>query len=524
MPRSRKFVRDPQIDMERPRPLQRAVLAACLVVAAACARGRDLPPPRAETGGPPNIVLILADDLGYGDLGCYGATKVRTPNIDRFAEEGIRFTDAHSASAVCTPSRYALLTGREFWHRRSRWQGGSLLQEVEVTLPSLLHSAGYATACIGKWHLGFGEQTPDWNGELKPGPLEAGFDYFFGTPNTHNEPPMVLVENHHVIGLSPSDPIEIVPSVNPDEQFGTMHGGNAARFHDEELATLQTAKAVKFMEEHADRPFFLYFATNNVHGPLVPSPRFKGKSQSGEYGDFIEELDWSVGQVLETLERLHQTKNTLVIFSSDNGAVLFRSAIQAGHHANGALLGQKTDAWEGGHRVPFVARWPEHIPRGACSGEMISLSDMLATTAAILGRELPPDAGPDSFNVLPALLNEPGHAPAREVLTMAGIRGLAIREGNWFFFPEQGSGGMSAEPVKEGATDTGWWMKFHELGWTNNDFAEDGSLKPDAPPGQLYDLAADPCEKTNVYREHPDVVARLTEKLAAFRKAGRTRP
>lgn len=329
----------------------RGLLAPCLAVmvaggAGSC--GRDLPTPRAEDGGKPNIVLILADDLGYGDLGCYGATKVRTPNIDRLAREGIRFTDAHSPSAVCTPSRYALLTGREYWHRRSRWEGGSLLQEVKITLPSLLQSAGYATACVGKWHLGFGEREADWNGELEPGPLEAGFDTFFGTPNTHNEPPQVLVEDHRVIGLSPSDPIEILPPVPPDYALGEMRGGAAARFRDEELASIYTAKAVSFLEEHADRPFFLYLATSNVHGPIAPAPRFQGESQCGSYGDSIEELDWSVGKVLATLERLHLTRSTIVIFTSDNGAVLYRSVIEAGHRSNGALIGQKTDAWEGG--------------------------------------------------------------------------------------------------------------------------------------------------------------------------------
>lgn len=467
---------------------------------------------------PPNIVFILTDDLGYCDVGCYGATKVRTPHIDRLAREGRLFTDAHSPAAVCTATRYAVFGGREFYRRTTPWKSELLLTPGQTTLPSLCKAAGYATALVGKWHLGYGKDRPDWNGELKPGPLEIGFDSFFGTAMTHNEPPQVLVENYRVVNLSPEDPIRMLPPGPQTGIFGRMEGGRSARVHHEDLATIHTDKAVQFIQRNKDRRFFLYYGTINIHGPLTPHKRFRGTSQAGIYGDYIQELDWSVGEVLGTLDRLGLTRDTLVIFSSDNGAMLDPHAIETGHLPNGKLLGQKTDVWEGGHRVPLLVRWPGHVPAGTRSAELISLSDMLATFAAVLERPLGPDDGPDSFNALPAFLDDPGHRPVRTVLTMQGIAGMAIREGRWLLIAGHGSAGYSTRPSPPS------WGKPWQIGSITSDYTPDGQLRPDAPPGQLYDLEADRNETLNVYREHPDIVARLSELREDLKRRGRTRP
>jgi len=474
----------------------------------------------ADSPSRPNIVIIMADDLGYGDVGCYGADKVQTPHIDRIAGEGVLFSDAHTPSPICTPTRYSLLTGEYYWRigptiGRNWNRRRGLLIEDRMTVASLLKSAGYATGCVGKWHLGFGKDKPAWNGELKPGPLEVGFDYYFGTPNANSEAPFVYVENHHVVGLLPGDPIVI------DDTYRKMQGGRAARRVNEDIATVQTAKAVSFIErQHKDKPFFLYFVPCNVHVPLTPHERFKGTSECGTYGDFIQELDWSVGEVLRTLDRLHLADNTLVIFTSDNGAVCHRHAFNAGHRANGDFIGQKTDVWEGGHRVPFAARWPGRIKPGTHSDDMICLTDILATTAAIVGQGLPAEAGPDSFNALPALLAEPGRAPVRESVVM-GWPGWAVREGPWLLIPAHGSGGVTTDPKNPAGSG---WMNFAEMGTKNSDYTDDGKLKPDAPPGQLYNLSRDPYESTNVYNEHPEIVAHLTALLDKLRQEGRSRP
>ena len=463
----------------------------------------------------PNIVFIISDDLGYGDVGCYGATKVKTPNVDRLAREGRLFTDAHSPAAVCTPTRYAVITGREYYRLGRKWNRDCLVAPGQKTIASLCKEAGYATALVGKWHLGYGEKAPDWNGELKPGPLECGFDSFFGTAMTHNEPPQVLVDNHRVVGLDPNDPIQVLPPQPPKFPHGVLQGGKSALVVHEDLCELHTKKAVEFIERNKERPFFLYYGTINVHVPIAPGKRFQGSSGIGAYGDYIQELDWSLGEVLGALDRLGLAKKTLVIFTSDNGAVLHREAVKAGHFPNGDLLGQKTDVWEGGHRVPFLACWPGRIPAGTRTGELIALTDMMATFATVLGRSLGPDEGPDSFNALPALLDEPGRKPAREFATFIGTAGVAVRDGRWLLFPKHGSGGFSTDP-------DGPWLSPWKIGRKNSDYTADGQLKADAPPGQLYDLEKDPNETTNLYNEHPDIVKRLDELLAKLRKKGNT--
>ncbi len=485
----------------------------------------------------PNIVFILADDLGYGDVGCYGATKVKTPHMDRLAREGRRFTDAHAASAVCTPSRYALLTGA-YPFRRNLWgpimnASPLVIEPSRTTVASLLKRQGYATACFGKWHLGFGSAPrPDWNAELKPGPLELGFDHYFGLPVVSSHPPFVWVEDRRVVGLDPADPL-VYGGVPPTQRFPekmlapAISGGKAAHalYRDEELGTTLAEKATAWLRANKDKPFFLYFSTPHIHHPFTPAARFKDTSACGRYGDYIHELDWMVGEVLRTLDELGLDGQTLVVFTSDNGGMLNRTgqeAWQAGHRLNGNLLGFKFDAWEGGHRVPFIARWPGRIPAGSVSGQLICHVDALATVAALTGATLAAADGPDSFNVLPALTGTPDK-PLRDHVVLAPSKQehLAIRQGNWVYIGAQGGGGFAA--TRPGDHTLGGPAALKFAGEANSD-VEDGRLRPGAPDAQLYDLAADPAQTRNVIREHPEVAARLKALLAACRAKARTAP
>ena len=419
----------------------------------------------------PNIVLILADDIGYGDLGCYGATKVRTPNLDRLAREGVRFTDAHAPASVCTPTRYALLTSRYAWRQpgTSIAPGDSplLIKPGTVTLASALRSAGYATALVGKWHLGLGTTTPDFNADLKPGPLELGFDHAFYIPATGDRVPCVFVEDHRVVGLDPADPIAVSYAtrlgsepigaerpewlkirgdhnhsdsiVNGISRIGYMTGGHRARWVDETIADTLASRAAAFISRQtAEKPFFLLLTPHDIHEPMVPNPRFRGTSECGWRGDVIHQLDWTVGEVLATLDRRGLAQNTLVIFSSDNGGAI-KATYDDGTNAlhllqppNGALRGQKGQLYEGGHRVPFIARWPGRIPAGQTSPELVALVDLLPSFAALTGQRLPADASPDGVDVMSALLGEPG-AKGRNSLVLQNNRQapLALRAGAW---------------------------------------------------------------------------------------------
>ena len=472
----------------------------------------------------PNIILINADDLGYGDVSCYGATKVETPNIDRLATEGRRFTDAHSVSAVCTPSRYSLLTGEYAW-RKNIWSpvfhtAGLLIGTEQMTIARLLRQEGYATACVGKWHLGFGEKTPDWNGDLKPGPLEVGFDYYFGIPIVNSHPPFVFVENHRVVGLDPSDPFvfgdqakgKIYTQDFPEKKNIEVVGG-ARRAHelyrDEQVGTTLAEKSVAWLKQSRSKPFFLYFAPGNIHHPFTPHPRFKGTSQCGLYGDFIHELDWMVGEVLRAVEELGVTQSTLVILTSDNGGMLNdggRQAWTAGHRLNGDLLGFKFGAWEGGHRVPFIALWPGRIPAGSESPQLIANVDMLRTFAALLQVNLTASDGRDSLDVLPALLGEPTK-PVRDSVVLAPHQraNLALRSGSWVYISAQGSGGFG-----NGLGEIAF------TGQINSDVDRHGQIRHDAPKAQLYNLQSDLHQQRNVIREHPEVAAQLSAKLDAL--------
>ena len=478
-------------------------------------------------GDKPNVVIILADDLGFGDLGCYGATKIPTPNVDRLAREGLRFRDAHSTSATCTPARYALLTGEYPWRKKGTGvlpgNAGLIIEPSRTTVASVLQRAGYRTGVVGKWHLGLGGKGgPDWNGEIKPGPREIGFDYSFIMAATGDRVPCVYLENQRVVGLDPKDPIEVSyaepvgtdptgkdhpellkmrPShghdqtiINGISRIGYMSGGKAARWVDEDMADTFTRKAVGFIEQNKARPFFLYFATHDPHVPRVPHPRFVGKSGCGVRGDVIVEFDWCAGEILNTLERLNLNKNTLVILSSDNGPVVddgYRDGAVKdlnGHRPAGPLRGGKYSIFEGGTRVPFIARWPQRIKPGV-SDSLVCHIDFLASFAALTGQKQTAEEGPDSRDVLPALLGEAKQG-REQLVEHAGV--LALRDGSWKYI-EPGAG-----PRRAAATNT-------ELG--------------NEPAGQLYQLADDLGETNNVIQAQAERGRELLELLKATQQA-----
>ena len=443
----------------------------------------------------PNVVIILADDLGYGDIGCYGAEKIQTPNIDRLAREGRKFNSAYTASSICSPSRYGLLTGRYAW-RSSRHPKDVVLDPAaplvfdkgQMTLASLFKDNGYTTACIGKWHQGFGDGDNhtvkfDWNkSKLSPGPQEAGFDYFFGiAANVLNEP-RAYIENYNFIDQTAVPPAHLV----------------AGDF---------TAKAVEYIKKPKTKPFFIYFSSNVPHEPITPAAGAVGKSDCGLYGDFVQELDRNVGDILDALAAAGELDNTLILFTSDNGAAIHTpdstagmiarftahySVRVAGHLQNGLFRGGKQRINDGGFRVPFIVRWPGHVPAGTQSNSMISLVDMLATFSAMLGKPLPANAGEDSFNALPALTGKPDVKIRDHMILQSGIGNLAIISGGWKL--------VRRETVPQ-------------------QFMNYGDNQP-----QLYHLEKDPFEENNILNKHPEKVKELTGLLEKLQKADRSRP
>lgn len=478
-----------------------------------------------QTNDFPNVIIIYADDLGYGDLGCYGATKVKTPNIDLLATQGRLFTDMHVASAVSTPSRYALLTGQYPFRIGSFGpvfdEQDLLIDTTQLTVADVMKASGYATAAIGKWHLGFGEGKPDWNGELKPGPLEVGFDYYFGMPTVNSHPPFVYVENHSVVGLDKNDPIVYGQPAETkvfDEKMNINKMGGAKAAHalydDELVGTTLTEKAKEWIISHKEEPFFLYFATTNIHHPFTPHPRFQGTSECGRYGDFIHELDWIVGEIMKTLDEQGITDNTLLIFTSDNGGMLNRggqAALTAGHKQNGELLGFKFDAWEGGHRVPMIVRWPGKIKAGSKTDQLISNIDIIHSLASLTGYQLKEGDAPDSYNMLPVLLGSTD-AELRDHLVLAPLKEshMALRKGDWIYIGSQGGGGFSARNPGDHGLGGPPALKF--AGQINSDI-EDGKIKPDAPREQLYNLDKDLHQRRNIIREEPALAEEMKENL-----------
>ena len=464
---------------------------------------------------PPNIVLMVADDLGYGDVGCYGSQKIPTPHIDRLAVEGLRATDAHATAAVCTPTRYSILTGRNYVRYRRKWVGNLLIESNRPTLASVLHENGYATGYFGKWHLGWGDHNDrehradiDWNSELPAGVLECGFDTYFGTPFSHNEPPFIFVHDRKVVGLEKDDPLVITPKFIDRGPWGHGYSTGAKKAHEmrkkERIDLIVTQKTQEWIEQNRDRPFFVNVAFVAPHVPIAPDVDFVGKTNIGSYGDFVYQMDWCVGQIVETLKKCGVLDDTLIIFTSDNGAVMRREVLAEEHYSNGALLGQKTDAWEGGQRVPFIVRWPGHVPAGSVTDRLISLSDIPATVWAAAGIPALQGTAEDSINQLAVLKNLDAPGVRSEMLVL-GIGGAALRSGDWVYHPRQGSSGKTT-------AEKGPWVGIREQGRVNSDYDENNRLKPGAPETQLYNLRNDISQTINIVREHAEKAKQLDKR------------
>ena len=469
----------------------------------------------------PNVIIIYADDLGYGDVSCYGATAVSTPNIDQLAAEGLRFTDGHCPSATCTPSRYAMLTGEHAWRQTgtgiAKGDQKMIIEPGRTTLATVFQKAGYKTGVVGKWHLGLGDGDLDWNGSIAPGPQTIGFDYCFLMPATGDRVPCVYVENDKVLNLDPADPITVsfgkpldIPTgkANPDmlkmhpshghdqtivngvSRIGYMTGGKSALWRDEDMADEFVKKALTFIGDHKEEPFFLYFSTHDIHVPRMPNERFVGKTGMGPRGDTIVEFDWCVGELMKALDEHGIAENTLVILSSDNGPVIDDgyhddSVEKLGDHkAGGPLRGGKYSLFEGGTRVPFITRWKGRIQPGTSDALMCHV-DFPATMAALIEQDFNVPTATDSQNQLPALL---GESPEGRESLVEHAKRVAFRHGSWKLIP----GGDG--PAINASTNT-------ELG--------------NAPTHQLYNLANDLGEITNVANQYPDKVEEL---LALLKK------
>lgn len=476
----------------------------------------------------PNVIMIYVDDLGYGDLGCYGADHIQTPNLDALAASGIRFTDCHSPSATSTPSRYSLMTGRYAWRVPGTdvipGDAALLIDTSEITLPKVFQSAGYNTAAIGKWHLGLGlkKAGQDWNGHVAPGPNEVGFDYSFIIPATGDRVPCVYVENGRVVNLDPSDPIvvdyskpvpgELVAKEHPEllkqmwshghnqalingiGRIGYMGGGKSALWEDEKIAGTLADKAVSYITGHKDEPFFLYFATHDIHVPRVPAPEFEGKSGLGKRGDVILQLDWTVGQIVECLDSVGLRDDTIVIFSSDNGPVLDDGyaddavALFEGHSVSGPLRGYKGGSWEGGTRVPAFVSCPGMIAGGQVSDTRLCHIDLLASFASYLGIDLPDGSAPDSMPMMDQWLGKSN--VSRPYLVEHNHRGvLSYVEGDWKYIEK-------AVNKKN--------QKYNEYY---------GSM----PEDMLFNLKEDLGETVDLAAEYPEKVKEMSSKLQAVK-------
>jgi arylsulfatase A len=486
----------------------------------------------------PNVVIIYGDDVGFGDVGVYGATMIPTPNIDRFAAEGLRFTDAHCSAATCTPSRFSMLTGiYGFRHKvRVLSPNAPLCIPTDIlTLPKLFKQAGYTTGVIGKWHLGIGQKgTPvDWNSEVQPGPLEIGFDYSFLLPSTNDRVPCVYLKGHRVVNLDPKDPLFVGrkkdmegkkastqypvgkedPSsmtyyrgtqghdcsvINGIGRIGYMAGGKSALWNGETMADVFVDEAKAYIAAKKDQPFFLYFASQDVHVPRTPHPRFKGKSQLGYRGDAMVQFDWSTGEILKTLEKYGLTENTIVIFSSDNGPVYddgyedgtevlcSNEEVDRGHDASGIWRGGKYQIYEGGTRVPFIIRWPGQITPGV-SDALVNQIDFIASFAGFLGVELSENDAADSRNLFDAFIGK--DRKGLEFMLEESF-GLAFRRNEWKYVqPVQPRWGPGRPPVERA----------------------------------LYNLKEDPSETKNVIADHPEIVESMEQKLDQIVKSAGTR-
>ncbi|MCY2985799.1 MAG: arylsulfatase [Planctomycetota bacterium] len=485
----------------------------------------------------PNIIVIMADDLGYGDVSCYGATRLQTPSIDKLAGEGTRFTSGYCSASTCTPTRFSLLTGTYAFRQKGTGiappNGPAIIKPGTETLPSILKRAGYATAVIGKWHLGLGEPAPNWNGEIKPGPLEIGFDHCYLLPTTNDRVPQVYVEDRSVKNLDPLDPL-IVGDTKPSEnhptglthrqalkmdwshghnqtihngisRIGFYTGGEKARFRDEDLADEWVKQSNLWIEANKERPFFLFFASHDIHVPRIAHERFQGKTNLGPRGDCILQLDWCVGELSNTLDRLGLAENTMIVFCSDNGPVLDDGykddAVEklGNHEPAGPFRGGKYSVWEGGTRIPFITRWKGRIKPGV-SDQVVCTIDLAASVAAMTGQSIAQDACRDSFDLLDALLGKPG-AMGRDHLLQQdnGSGNFGLRTGDW---------------------------KLVKLKQRGKSQAVVSTQELSGPTGQygLYRLSDDPGERTDVSTTNPKIVDQMTVQLEKLIVSERSRP
>jgi arylsulfatase A-like enzyme len=480
----------------------------------------------------PNIIIILADDLGYGDVGCYNPeSKVATPNLDRLASQGIRFTDSHSPSTVSTPSRYSLLTGRMAFRIPYKGVfagvgGPCLIKEDQLTLPQMLRNQGYSTAMTGKWHVGLsffdndgqritkggveGVKMIDYSRAIPDGPVNRGFDQFYGTA--------CCPATDFLYAFIDGDRIPVPPTGMLDKSNLPRHpyaednrdGMIAPNYDLEELDMVFLKKSLEFLNDYAkkqpEKPFFLFHSMNAVHLPSFAAKQFQGSTKAGPHGDFIYELDYIVGELMKTLDRLGMADNTVVMFSSDNGpevTSVVNMRADYGHDGARPWRGVKRDQWEGGHRVPFIVRWPGKIASGSTSDQTVCLTDIMATCAAITGTALPDSAAQDSFNILPLLLNKESGGTVRPYTLHQTISlALAIRKGPWKYLDHRGSGGNNY----------------------NNPELKPFALADNAPdaPGQLYNLESDPRETVNLYFKHPEIVQELKALLEKSKAEGRS--
>lgn len=479
----------------------------------------------------PNIVLIYTDDLGFGDISCNGTSAVKTPNIDKLAANGVRFTNAHATSATCTPSRFSLLTGKYAWRKEGTGiapgDASLLIPTTTITLPRMLQKAGYTTGVVGKWHLGLGgEKGPDWNGTIQPGPLEIGFDYAFLIPATGDRVPCVFVENHRVVGLDKNDPIAVdykkpvdssaptgqrnpellrmPPShghnasiVNGVSRIGHMKGGKTALWRDEDFAATFLKKSEAFIAQHKGRPFFLYFSTHDIHVPRLAHERFAGKSGMGPRGDVLLQLDWTVGELYRILANNKLLDNTLIIFSSDNGQVIDdgykdEAVEKLGHHQPGGnFRGGKYSAFEAGTRVPFIVSWKGKVAAGKQSDALFSQVDLYASIARLVNQPVENGMAPDSRDYLSTLLNK--KPVSRTYLIAQSLHStLSVIKDNWKYI----------EPSNGPALNT-------------NTHTELGNSKMP----QLYNLGTDPGEKNNVAADHPALTNEMKVLLEKVKKA-----
>lgn len=468
----------------------------------------------------PNIIVIYADDVGYGDLGCYGAEAIPTPSLDQMARQGIRFTSAYATASTCTPSRYSLLTGEyPFRNQEATILPGNaplVIDPAKPTLASVLRSVGYTTGLVGKWHLGLGnvDEPLDWNGNIQPGPVQLGFDYSFHMAATGDRVPSVYIENGAIVGLDPNDPVAVsyeepigsdptgishpfLLKSQADEQhaktivdgtsrIGYMSGGHSARWTDEELPDTFLEKAISFIEENKDGPFFLFYAKHENHVPRIPHPRFRGSSSVGVRGDAVVQMDWGIGVIMEKLQELGIRNDTILLFSSDNGPVLFdgyydgATEMNGDHRAAGPWRGGKYSAWEGGTRMPFIISWPGTIEPGL-SDALISQVDLVASFAALTGAEIPEGRAGDSENLMSVLLGNSDEGRKHLVQQGASIR--ALRYGDWKYFPE---GTIAERNVID---------RFDRVRVNK--------------PGALYFLPEDPMELHNLAYRYPAMVEKL---------------